>query len=637
MIRFSQLSLRCGTKTLFQSADFSIHAHERVGVIGSNGCGKSSLFSLLLGELSADSGDLHIPRDWRIAIMLQETPHSTRTALDYVIDGDTELRTLERRLRAAQQSQDHDASAEILGELDTIQAYNAETRASQLLTGLGFKTSQLDRQVESFSGGWRIRMNLARALMQRSDLLLLDEPTNHLDVDAVAWLENWLQRYPGTLMLISHDRDFLDTVTQRTLHFEYGKIQVYKGNYSAAERQKAERLAQQQAMYAKQQARIKQIDQFVQRFRYKASKARQAQSRLKELDRLERIDAAHIDSPFSFSLPCQDKLSDPLLDMRSADLGYGDSVIIHQTSLSIRPGDRIGVLGANGAGKTTLLKSLAGELPLLAGERNDGDQLSIGYFAQHQLEALDMHASPMQQLQRLNEQAKQQDIRNFLGGFGFGSEAEAASIEHFSGGEKARLALAIIAWQAPNLLILDEPTNHLDLEMRHALTVALQQYQGAVLLVSHDRHLLRNTVDELLLVNNGNADRYAGSLEDYQQQLREHYKTTDRATEGSGQTAAENKKNKRRQAASIRQQLQPLTKALQQTDRQLTEVSTQLQQLETSLADSDIYQQANADRLREILKQQGTLRTEQTQLEEQWMEQQEALEQAQRLLNMDSG
>ncbi len=633
MIRFSKLSLRRGTKTLFYDADFTIHPNERVGVIGSNGCGKSSLFSLIMQQLSADSGELQIPHDWRIAIMLQETPHSSRTAIEHVIDGDTELRQLEAELAVAQQHDNDHAIARILGELDSIHAYNAVTRASQLLAGLGFETDQLERAVEAFSGGWRIRLNLARALMRRSDLLLLDEPTNHLDIDAVAWLESWLLRYPGTLMLISHDRDFLDNITQRTLHFEHGKIHVYKGNYSAAERQKAERLAQQQASYLKQQTRIKQIDEFVRRFRYKASKAKQAQSRLKELDRLEQIDAAHIDSPFTFSLPCWEKLSDPLIDIRVADLGYDDTVVIQQARISIRPGDRIGILGPNGAGKTTLLKSIAGYLPLITGERNCGDHLRVGYFAQHQLEALDMNASPMLHLQRLNEQAKELEIRNFLGGFGFGNEATVGSIAHFSGGEKARLALAIIAWQRPNLLILDEPTNHLDLEMRHALTIALQQYQGAVLLVSHDRHLLRNTVDELLLVNSGKADRYPGSLQDYQQQLRSQYKTIDKSSGNQKPTANGNKKSKRQQAANIRQSLQPLRKAIKQTDQLLIKVSAQLQQLDASLTDTSLYQPANAQRLQEMLKDQGKLRAQQSQLEEQWLEQHEALEQAEQQLS----
>lgn len=636
MIRCTNLSLRRGANELFSNADFSIQQGERVGVIGSNGCGKSSLFALLMGDLSADTGELDIPKDWRIAIMLQETGHTTNSALDYVIDGDMELRSLQTCLAKAEQAQDDLAIANILGELDTIQAYNAETRASQLLTGLGFKTEQLDNPVQSFSGGWRIRLNLAKALMRRSDLLLLDEPTNHLDVDAVAWLESWLLRYPGTLMLISHDRDFLDNITRRTLHFERGQIQVYKGNYSAAEQQKAERLAQQQAMYLKQQERIKQIDQFVRRFRYKASKAKQAQSRLKELDRLELIEAAHVDSPFSFSLPCWEKLSDPLVDLREADLGYGENIIIEQARISIRPGDRIGILGPNGAGKTTLLKSIAGHLPLINGDRVAGDYFRIGYFAQHQLEALDMQASPMLHLQRLKELAKEQEIRNFLGGFGFGEQATADSIAHFSGGEKARLALAIIAWQEPNVLILDEPTNHLDMDMRHALTMALQQYEGAVLLVSHDRHLLRNTVDELLLVNNGQVDIFDGSLGDYQKQLREHYRTIDKGSDNhpdSNISTPDNKKAKRQHAAEMRQQLQPLNKAIKQTDQELNQVSSQLEKLDALIADPEIYTTENSAQLQQLLKDQGQLRSRQGELEQQWLEQQETLEQAQQALN----
>lgn len=631
MIRAANLALRRGATELFRDADFQIQQGERVGVIGNNGCGKSSLFALLMGELSADTGELNVPAGWCIAIMQQETPHSRRNAVEYVIDGDTELRELEAKLEQAQKKGDDHTAADLLGELDTIQAYNAETRANQLLTGLGFKTAHLEREVSSFSGGWRVRLNLARALMRRSNLLLLDEPTNHLDVDAVAWLESWLLRYPGTLLLISHDRDFLDNITQRTLRFEQGCIQVYQGNYSAAEKQQAERLLQQQALYKKQQARIRQIDQFVSRFRYKASKAKQAQSRLKELDRLEIIEAAHLESPFSFTLPCREKQSDPLLDLRQADLGYDQTPVLSGVRVSIRPGDRIGILGPNGAGKTTLLKSIAGQIALLSGERTPGEYLRIGYFAQQQLEALDLQASPSLQLQRLTPQAKEQDIRNFLGGFGFGEQATADSIEHFSGGEKARLALAIIAWQQPNLLILDEPTNHLDMQMRHALTMALQEYPGAVLLVSHDRHLLRNTVDELLLVNHGEVNLFDGSLEDYQRQLREHYRTQRDSEDGSKPAKPDdNKKARRQQAAERRQQLQPLTNALKKTEREMDTVNNKLQQLDTQIADPELYTGSNSDRLQAMLRDQGGLRSQLNELERRWLEQQEALEQAEK-------
>lgn len=638
MINFSQLGLRRGSKELFSNANFRIQQSERIGIIGSNGCGKSSLFALIMGDLSADDGELITPKDWRIAIMLQEAGHTIRNALDYVIDGDIELRALQSELEQAQQRQDNDAIAHALGELDSIQAYNAETRASQLLTGLGFKTEQLKDAVNEFSGGWRIRLNLAKALMRRSDLLLLDEPTNHLDLDAVSWLESWLQRYPGTLMLISHDRDFLDAVTQRTLHFERGDIHVYTGNYSAAEKQKAERLEQQQALYVKQQTRIKEIDEFVRRFRYKASKAKQAQSRLKELNRLERIDAAHIDSPFKFSLPCWDKLSDPLINMRDATLGYPDHVVIQQASISIRPGARLGILGVNGAGKTTLLKTLAGQLPLISGDYSVGEHLRIGYFAQHQLEALDMQASPLLHIQRLSPLAKEQDIRSFLGGFAFGAEANVDSIAHFSGGEKARLALAIVAWQHPNLLILDEPTNHLDLEMRHALTVALQQYQGAVLLVSHDRHLLRNSADELLIVADGELQPFDGSLNDYQRVLREQYKAMNQtaSNDTSGQNV-DNKKAKRQQAAQIRQQLQPLRKAFKQTDKQLTETSSKLTKLDEQIADPTLYQAENSKQLQQLLKEQGQLRSLQTELEERWLEQQDEMDSAEQSIKEMGG
>ncbi|MEH6551884.1 MAG: ATP-binding cassette domain-containing protein [Pseudomonadales bacterium] len=623
MISIQNITLRRGTKVLFSSADITIHDGESIGVTGTNGCGKSSLFALLTGELGADSGDLQIPRNWRITLMSQEVEATKRSALDYVIDGDKTLRGLQQELAEAEASEDNHAIAHLHAALESHDGYTAVSRAQQLLAGLGFADADQHRPVTDFSGGWRIRLNLAQTLMCPSDLMLLDEPTNHLDLDTVGWLEQWLRRYSGTLLIISHDRDFLDAVTQRTLQFESGKLHIYKGNYSAAERQRAERLSQQQAMYEKQQTRIAEIDAFVRRFRAKATKAKQAQSRLKELDRLERIEAAHVDSPFSFKIPCHDRMSDPLLNIARCDLGYGDNVIVRQANLGIRPGDRFGILGANGAGKSTLLKTVAGLQPAISGDRVCGEHLRIGYFSQHQLEALDLDATALLHLQRLNEKAREQEIRNFLGGFGFPGETADADIKPFSGGEKARLALAIIAWQKPNLLILDEPTNHLDLEMRHALTVALQTYEGAVLVVSHDRHLLKNTVDQLLWVHNGKLDDFDGTLEDYQNRMTQTLKSN-----GASGSRPDEKKARRQQAAELRKSLQPLKNALKKLEKAMQKNAEKLQDLEAALADPSLYEAGNHVLLQTLLKEQGLHSKQQESLEEDWLEQQEQLETA---------
>jgi ATP-binding cassette, subfamily F, member 3 len=630
MIALENLALRRGSELLFADASMQIHRGERIGIIGRNGCGKTSLLKLLQQQLDADSGSLSLPDDWQIACMAQEIDAVERSALDYVLDGHAQLRQAQQQLATAEQQHDDAGIAAAHGELDQLRAWEAEAKAAQLLAGLGFETYDGTRAVNDFSGGWRMRLNLARALMSPSDCLLLDEPTNHLDIDAVAWLERWLLRYDGTLMLISHDRDFLDAVCTRILSFEHGQLQLYSGNYSAAEQQRAQRQAQQQAQAAKVQARVDEINRFVSRFRAQANKARQAQSRLKELDRLPQIEAAQADSPYRFELPAAEKSSDPLLHLRTAELGYGDSVIISQVNLSLRPGQRVAVLGRNGAGKSTLLKSLAGEQPVLAGERTAGEHLHIGYFAQHQLDALDLDASPMLQLQRLRPAASTQSMRDFLGGFGFGADAEVAGIRHFSGGEKARLALAILAWQRPNLLILDEPTNHLDMQMRHALTVALTSFAGSVLLVSHDRHLLRSCADELWHVHGGRVQVFRGSLDDYVQQLQEP-DAAQPATDASADAASkpgDDRKHRRQQAAKQRQRLAPLRKSVQQTEHRLQQVAADLQQLHSQLSDEALYENDQATRLQNLLKRQGELKKQHAELEELWLQRSEALEQA---------
>lgn len=638
MIALENLALRRGRDLLFAEASMQIHRGERIGIIGRNGCGKTSLLQLLQQRLEVDSGRLSIPEDWQIACMQQEINAVARSALDYVLDGHVQLRQAQSLLARSEQEDDTAGMAAAHDRLDHLRAWEAEANAAQLLAGLGFEPGDGARPVNDFSGGWRMRLNLARALMCPSDCLLLDEPTNHLDIDAVAWLERWLLRYAGTLMLISHDRDFLDAVCTRILSFEQGRLQLYSGNYSDAEQQRAQRQAQQQAQAVKVQARVEQINRFVSRFRAQANKARQAQSRLKELDRLPQIEAAQADSPYHFELPAADRQSDPLLHLRDAELGYADACILSQVSLSLRPGQRVAILGRNGAGKSTLLKSLAGLQPLLAGERSCGEHLRIGYFAQHQLDALDLQASPMLQLQRLHPAASSQSIRDFLGGFGFGADAETAGIAHFSGGEKARLALALLAWQKPNLLILDEPTNHLDMQMRHALTVALTGFAGSVLLVSHDRHLLRSCADELWHVHAGRVQQFRGSLEDYVQQLREDFgagteagmAANDAAGSGQAATAAGDvRKRRRQQAAAQRQRLAPMRKSLQHTEQRLSQVAQTLQTLHAQLADETLYQNPQGKTLQTLLQQQGELKKQHDELEQQWLQQAEELEQLQ--------
>src|SRR5690554_2025115 len=554
MIQLQNISLQRGSKFLLESADLTIYPGQKVGLIGANGSGKSTLFQMLLGKLASDTGQVDVPRQWRIAHMAQEVGHTQRSAVDYVLDGDTELRRLEREIANA--GDDGEKLARLYGDMEHILAYSAPARAQQLLNGLGFAPGDDVRPVTDFSGGWRTRLNLAQALMCPSDLLLLDEPTNHLDLDATLWLEQWLQRYPGTLIIISHDRDFLDAVVQRVVSIENHKLNSYTGNYSAYERQRAERLSQQQATYEKQQERIAHMQAYVDRFRAKATKARQAQSRLKALERMETVVPAHVDSPFQFSFFPPGKMSSPLINLAQADIGYGPPPVLHDVGLSVLPDTRIGLLGPNGAGKSSLIKTLAGQLPLLAGECVTGENFSLGYFAQDQLKALDLNASAAVHIQRLSPEAREQEIRNFLGGFGFMGDRVFETIRHFSGGEKARLALALITWQKPNVLLLDEPTNHLDLDMRQALTLALQDFEGAVIVVSHDRHLLRNTVDEFVLVAEGRVTDFDGDLDDYYRWLlarRQQQASPER------ESAADSKKALRQQAAARREQLKPLT------------------------------------------------------------------------------
>lgn len=633
MITLRNIVLQRGGLCLLDNASLTVYPGRRVGVIGANGSGKSSLFKLLLGELTQDAGELEIPGQWRMAHMAQEVEMTRTTAVDFVMDGDTRLRAVQADIRQTEAAAARDEAAQRrlakrYAELEEIDGYQANHRAERLLHGLGFTQAQVNEPAGNFSGGWRIRLNLARALMCPSDLLLLDEPTNHLDLDATLWLEQWLKVYPGTLLLISHDRDFLDNIVTDIANIEGRQLVSYRGNYSAYERQRAERLAQQQALYEKQQQRIAEINRFVTRFKAKATKARQAQSRVKELARMETIAPAHVDSPFNFTFREADKQSDPLLDLRDAQLGYGNRPVLENVRLRLQPGARIGLLGMNGAGKSTLVKGLVGELPLQAGERICGEHLAIGYFAQHQLEALDLNASALLHIQRLSPAVSEQDIRNFLGGFNFHGDKALEPIRPFSGGEKARLALAIIVWQRPNLLLLDEPTNHLDLEMRYALTVALQAYAGALVMISHDRHLLRNTVDEFYLVANGRVEPFAGTLEDYQAWLKQEAQNAAADTGPADNDAGTkiDKKAQRQQAAAQRERIKPLTTKIRALEKDLHGAQTRLREIETALADATIYDAANKTRLQDLLQEQGVLRKTVDDKEEAWLALQEKLE-----------
>lgn len=650
MIEFNQVSLHRGIKPLLKHADLRIHDGQKLALIGPNGAGKSSLFALLLGELGVEEGDLYLPTGWRIAHMAQEVEASQRCAVDYVIDGDKTYRQIEHGIETA--TCDNEL-ANWHSKMDAHNGYNIKVQAEQLLHGLGFKQSDMTKPVSGFSGGWRIRLNLAQALMTPSDLLLLDEPTNHLDLDATLWLEQWLNRYQGTLLFISHDRDFIDGVADHIVHLHQLLLTSYPGNYSAYERIRAERLAQQQVMHDKQQVRIAEIEKFVTRFKAKASKAKQAQSRVKELERMELIAPAHVDSPFSFSFACADKVSTPLLNLENADIGYQIKddealAILHKQNVSLVPGHRIGLLGANGAGKSTLIKTLCEELPQLSGKRHEGEHLKLGYYAQHQLETLDVKASPMLMIQRITPSATDQEVRNFLGGFDFRGDKALDICEPFSGGEKARLALALVAWQKPNLLIMDEPTNHLDIEMREALTMALQTFAGAIVIVSHDRHLLKATVDEYWLVEDGKVQSFDGDLHDYHKhvqakqadsnsvsgtgQLASNPNSADNVSDESSNKAtgisAQDRKEQKRLDAERRKRLAPMRKELNKLEGCMEKLQSTLETCENQLSDTALYEADRKADLQKILQQQGDAKSELEEVEMKWMDLSEKMEAA---------
>ena len=606
MIVLKNLTLARGARILIEGANAQIHPGWRVGLTGANGCGKSTLMAALRGELLPERGDLERPAQWVVAHVAQDTPALPTPALEFALDGDAELRALEAELAALDAVDDGARVGELHERMHAIGGYGARARAAALLNGLGFRDEQFEMPVKEFSGGWRVRLNLARALMCRSDLLLLDEPTNHLDLDAVVWLEGWLAEYRGTLLLISHDRDFLDAVVGHIANIEGGTLTLYTGQYSDFERQRAARLANQQASFEAQQRTRAHLQKYVDRFRAQATKARQAQSRLKALSRMEDIAAAHVDTPFTFSFREPGPAPDPLLVIDEAATGYGERAILQGIQLTLRPGCRVGLLGANGAGKSTLIKLLAGETAPLSGERVEGKGLLIGYFAQHQLEQL-----------RFDES------RDYLGGFDFRSDKVTTAIAQFSGGEKSRLALSLIIWRKPNLLLLDEPTNHLDLEMREALTLALNEYEGGVVVVSHDRHLLRTTVDEFLLVADGRVQPFDGDLEDYRQSLQ-----VQRAIEGGDDKAA---RRQQRETATVDRQAwlakrRTVTREIAQLEQKLAKLGDEKTALETRLAQADFYTANTPADVQASLKRQAELQAGVDALEMDWLTRHDELE-----------
>ncbi|MFM7066328.1 MAG: ATP-binding cassette domain-containing protein [Gammaproteobacteria bacterium] len=644
MIHFRQVTLRRGTRVLFEEAAFSLFRGDRVGIVGANGAGKSSLFGLVTGELHADTGEVERPASQVLASVAQEVPPDSRPALEFVLDGDVPMRRAEAEVMAAEASGDGARIGLAHAAFEAVGGWSARSRAATLMAGLGFSTADGHRPVDAFSGGWRVRLALAQALMCPSDILLLDEPTNHLDLDAVLWLESWLLAYPGTLLVIAHDREFLDRIATRILSLEHGRVTAYSGNYSAFEEQRAAQLAQQQALYERQQRQVKHLESFINRFKAQATKARQAQSRVKMLERMQRIAPAHVDSEFTFGFREPAKLPRPLLVLEKADAGYAERVVVGGVGMSLAPGDRVGLLGRNGAGKSTLTRALAGAQPLLAGRRALAQDTVVGYFAQHTLEMLDGAQSPLWHIKRRGGQALAADTdeaqRTFLGTFGFRGDRVFEAVEPFSGGEKARLALALLVSHRPNLLLLDEPTNHLDLEMRHALAMALQDFAGALVVVSHDRHLLRLVTDQLWLVDDGRAAPFDGDLDDYASWLgsrrepaaataRTPAATASAATPpaGSGETA-EQRQARKRAEAERRQALAPLRQAVGRAEREMEDAAAAAGRIEASLAEENLYEPARKADLTRLLAEQAAVRQRLARAEEAWLEASEQLESA---------
>lgn len=632
MILFTNLTLKRGNTLLLENTSATINPGQKVGLVGKNGCGKSSLFALLKKEMSAEEGDITFPNHWAMAWVNQETPALEISALDYVIKGDREYCKLQKALATATENNHGNDIARIHAQLDTINAWTIQARAASLLHGLGFSQEDLTRTVKSFSGGWRMRLNLAQALLCRSDLLLLDEPTNHLDLDAVIWLERWLIQYQGTLILISHDRDFLDPIVNKIIHIEQHKLHEYSGNYSSFEVQRATKLAQQTALYRQQQQKINHLQKYIDRFKAKATKAKQAQSRVKALERMELIAPAYVDNPFTFKFREPLALPNPLVSIEKASAGYdnGESAveILQKIKLNVVPGSRIGLLGKNGAGKSTLIKLLAGELTALSGHIQLAKGVQLGYFAQHQLDTLRSEENALWHMQKIAPQQTEQQLRDYLGSFAFHGDKVNQAVSSFSGGEKARLVLAIIVWQRPNLLLLDEPTNHLDLDMRQALTEALIDYQGSLIVVSHDRHLLRNTVEEFYLVHDKQVEEFTGDLEDYQTWLNEINSTPKHNEKiiNNNENTSNHRKEQKRKEAELRQRSAPLRKEIADIERKMQIYQQKLQEIELLLSDTVLYQTENKAKLTALLNEQVQLKKALEDIEISWFTMQEALE-----------
>ena len=632
MLSIQNVSIQAGLKPLFDHASINIHPGHKVGLIGPNGAGKTTLFKAIMNEVPIDTGQIGLPADWLIGYVEQEVGHSELNALDYVSFGDSAFAKLTQQIQRAETKNDNNALVKAYDELDKISGYDVPQKAQQLLAGLGFKSTDFSKSLNDFSGGWQVRLKLGRALMQRSDLLLLDEPTNHLDIEAVAWLIQWLKGYQGAVLIISHDRDFLDQVVQGIAHIHDQKITYYSGNFAAFERQRNEQLMQQHALHEKQKQQMQHLKSFIERFKAKASKAKQAQSRVKALERMEEVAAVQATNPFHFNFFEPKHNPDPMINVDGLCFGYKDQPILKNASLVLRAGDRIGLVGVNGSGKSTLIKLLVDDLKPQSGKVQISKGVAVGYFAQHQLEALTVENTPLQHMMSMDCEVSDQEARNFLGQFGFSNEQTLTPVATFSGGEKARLALAMIVYQKPNLIILDEPTNHLDMDTRDALDMALQDFAGALILVTHDKHLLTSIADQFWWVHDGEVQLYHGDLESYLQArlkaIRETQAETKLITRDDG--SAKNKKQQRQQNAHLRKQLEqkikPLQQAIKNLEKQLETAQSELAELHALMEDTSMYESSNKQKLKEAIRRQAEVELFIEEVEMEWLEQQEIVE-----------
>lgn len=612
MLSFNNLELVLGGKTLFDDVSLTIHHHQKVGLIGANGTGKTSLFKVIKKEIEVDQSSVSYPNDLRISYLAQEVPASDEIALQYVLSGDYRLLEIQHEIELAEKEEKFEILAELYETYSALDGYSAKSKAEQLMAGLGFKSEDFNKPLKYFSGGWRVRLNLAKTLMQPSDLMLLDEPTNHLDLDAILWLSNWIKSFPGALILISHDRDFLDDCVSFIAHLYHQSIELYSGNFTQFEILRAAKLAEIQSNYVKQQKEVAHMQSFINRFKAKATKARQAQSRVKALEKMELIAPAHIDSPFNFTISETEKISNPLISLSDSSLGY-NTPILSMVNLSIAPGDRIGLLGPNGAGKSTLIKSIVGSISLIDGHREAGTNFKVGYFSQHQVDDLDLSISAFTHIQRLDETKTEKQIRTYLGGFNFKGDKVKDPIHLFSGGEKARLAFAIISYQKPNILLMDEPTNHLDMEMRHALTIALQTFRGAILLISHDRHLLNSSVDHFYLVDNGRVDIFNGDLNDYKNYILDIKSSDIKETKKKVKSSKDNKEDNSKLIKSLNIEISKL-------EKRLLRLNTKLDEANLKLADPDLYKDDSSDNLQDLIRNQLELSNEVELADQEWMD-----------------